>query len=474
MNTNEEQACGACGENASAHPIDGPNGVMKCGVYVEPSRELKKLRLAVKVAPKRPDPTPDQERARGRREAFAERIQEGYGAISDVRLETDTVVASVVFPRAMGQSLAALCSLKRPVQITVPLSGGEPRPVALPPDLRDAFHKVAAALFPEDVDHLMTNTPLGDAVDALVGRVKQLRLADQASADASMVIAERSKEIARALDVSESTTWKELVAQVVNRARLAQRLADGESARDALAVALGCEGTTWAELLSIAKGDDRGEANVQSKPCQRCDAGTLFKTLGTRGYPIWECSSCAHQENVAVGRAKPPGSRRPELEPGPTTISGSVGPYVDPELASLRAELAALGKHLEDVERRAYMSPTGEALAALEGRHMARIDDLTKRVEALVKRVEVSPPVWEVLSTRVAKIEGALDGWGPNEMLTSLAELRRGDWVVFDGAPREVVGLSPSEVVLGRGSADVYIDRTGPALQLVWRPGPRE
>lgn len=340
--------------------------------------------------------------------------------------------------------------------------------------MQDAFRQVAAALFPEDVDHLMTNTPLGDAVDALVGRVKQLRLADQASADASMVIAERSKEIARALDVSESTTWKELVAQVVNRARLAQRLADGESARDALAVALGCEGTTWAELLSIAKGDDRGEANVQSKPCQRCDAGTLFKTLGTRGYPIWECSSCAHQENVAVGRAKPPGSRRPELEPGPTTISGSVGPYVDPELASLRAELAALGKHLEDVERRAYMSPTGEALAALEGRHMARIDDLTKRVEALVKRVEVSPPVWEVLSTRVAKIEGALDGWGPNEMLTSLAELRRGDWVVFDGAPREVVGLSPSEVVLGRGSADVYIDRTGPALQLVWRPGPRE
>lgn len=57
---------------------------------------------------------------------------------------------------------------------------------------------------------------------------------------------------------------------------------------------------------------------------------------------------------------------------------------------------------------------------------------------------------------------------------TPLAELRRGDWVVFDGAPREVVGLSPAEVVLDVRNAPVRIDRTGPALHLVWRPGPRE
>jgi hypothetical protein len=76
MNTNEEQACGACGEPASIHPVDGPNGVLKCGVYVEPGRDLKRLRLTLKARPKRPDPTPEQERALERRQVISERIQE--------------------------------------------------------------------------------------------------------------------------------------------------------------------------------------------------------------------------------------------------------------------------------------------------------------------------------------------------------------------------------------------------------------
>ena len=76
-------------------------------------------------------------------------------------------------------------------------------------------------------------------------------------------------------------------------------------------------------------------------------------------------------------------------------------------LASLRAELAALGKHVEDVELRAYMSPTGEALAALEGRHMARIDDLTRRIDAISP--DFAPLVVKAVQHQTTTLEGRIN-----------------------------------------------------------------
>lgn len=280
--------------------------------------------------------------------------------------------------------------------------------------LLDAFRQVAAALFPEDIDHLMTHTPLGDAVDALVGRVKQLRRGHQESVKASMEIAERSRQIARALGVSEAMPWKWLVTHVAERDRLAQRLEDVESARDK---AFRMRDQALAQL-----------EQVEAQPQPSLLDSALYSLAARFGVNTNQRPSEVERDIVAMVEtlkhdaraAKPEAPGFSELDPGPTTIGGCAGPFPDPELTSIRAELAALGKHLDDVERRAYACPGDRIGHLTHAEVVARLTTLERQESqtyALVSRLEKRPTsvpaategALRELEKRVAEWEPMLD-----------------------------------------------------------------
>lgn len=93
------------------------------------------------------------------------------------------------------------------------------------------------------------------------------------------------------------------------------------------------------------------------------------------------------------------------------------------DLASLRAELTALGKHVEDVERRAYASPTNDALTVELGHNInappGQIITTGERLDSLERRVSDNTDalaLWQgavdrlaakvdALHARIAKLE---------------------------------------------------------------------
>lgn len=145
---------------------------------------------------------------------------------------------------------------------------------------------------------------------------------------------------------------------------------------------------TWPELIAkvadLAVTDCAPASQAEQMLWQLAEAlGIPGPTPATWNAMLDEVRTLANPETGAAKRA-PSEDRMLHAE---QVIRQLVDARADDQ-ASLRAEFTALGKHLEDVERRAYMSPTGEALAALEGRHVARMTEVLARLTSLEGRVE--------------------------------------------------------------------------------------
>lgn len=474
MNTNEEQACSACGEPASTHPVVLDQGDKQCRTYIEPGRDLVRLRLAVKAAPKRPDPTPEQERALGRREAISERIRENLdqrkalflaasaadmecpewdrlapNALVDIEVITYGLASCEAFlprelsddrkrrwhlildpigdPRVHGfmvfcepsdpssapsEELLALLRGKKDfgnivdrealsideevrlqekrnsdmlgeVRALIDAWDGETtldgikrlkkriEDLEVAPPWR-AFMQIAAELFPDAPDELM-QVPLEDAVTSCLGRIKSLRRGDEESVKASMEIAERSRQIARALRVEESMPWKWLVTHVAERDRLAQRLEDVESARD--------------EAFRMR---DEAIARIEKIQGEWSKANTELNTAA-----VERDRARQERDHARAQREAQPLSVDQTISLAYALGCERVG---TPRLGDTMIAVAtALKKGAEETKREESFFAVDPKKAAPAGRF--------------------ATPSHVLLEERLAKLERAFDGWGPNEML---------------------------------------------------------
>lgn len=430
------------------------------------------------------------------------------------------------------------------------------------------------------------------AAIALDGRIS---LTPEARDQLSMEIAERSRQIARALGVSEAMPWKDLVEHVQLLEDMRRALDDAFRMRDEqLGAALGyggkeLSGRTWDSLLAdvrnLAEERDQLKARVErgeqfwDRSIDLCDVLNVDRTtswddlirtvvaLKNAARESWAQLAEIKAELVATrGKVEV----QPKITPRPSQVQQQVRRLEiavddaeavrlgDDQLTALGERLDAMSRdlathmyyskvdpqvleaRLADVEARIgqpgpldALEARLDALAETHERWKGTVDALSERVTelhkhhennamesqrrdaalterfavsderrtAIVGRLQALEAFQATLTDRIAATEawqrGATERLGdPTQPMPDpwskvpVAETNRarpgegqfvppsdlliGDWVVFDGVPREVTGLSPEEVVVGPDVGAVSIDRSGHALRLVWRPNRKE
>ena len=235
-------------------------------------------------------------------------------------------------------------------------------------------------------------------------------------------------ELAKALGVDKSNShgawsWDELIERVADLA-----VTDCAPASQAeqmiwqLAEALGIPEptpTTWSAMLDDVRtlANPAGVAKREVCEVSRTIGGTSYACTLTMGH------DGHHRQDGEQGASWPNHAGSCDARCGYFELPRGCAVVDTQRLASLRAELTALGKHVEDVERRAYASPTNDALTVELGHNInappgqiittgERLDSLERRVsdntDALVfwqGAVNRSTAKVDALYVRIAKLE---------------------------------------------------------------------
>ena len=190
--------------------------------------------------------------------------------------------------------------------------------------------------------------------------------------------------------------------------------------QDELHAALGgCAWRSWAEMLTEVRTLANPEGVAKREVCEvsRTIGGTSYACTLTMGH------DGHHRQDGEQGASWPNHAGSCDARCGYFELPRGCAVVDTQRLASLRAELTALGKRVEDVERRAYASPTNDALTVELGHNInappGQIITTGERLDSLERRVSDNTDalaLWQgaanrstakvdALHARIAKLE---------------------------------------------------------------------
>lgn len=184
--------------------------------------------------------------------------------------------------------------------------------------------------------------------------------------------------------------------------------------QDELHAALGgCAWRSWAEMLTEVRTLANPEGVAKREVCEvsRTIGGTSYACTLTMGH------DGHHRQDGEQGASWPNHAGSCDARCGYFELPRGCAVVDTQRLASLRAELTALGKHVEDVERRAYASPTNDALTVELGHNInappGQIITTGERLDSLERRVSDNTDalaLWQGAVDRLAaKVDAAVE-----------------------------------------------------------------
>lgn len=331
------------------------------------------------------------------------------------------------------------------------------------PRLGDTMIAVATALKKDAKEHGRVNTAkseLGAALgiddaghtwDGLLDRVRDLaRPVDEAEAEELM---RRKLSNALGLARSDAPSWDDLLARAKELAAKPGRFATPSHV-------LLEERLAKLERTFDGWGPNEMLFGKVSDPEAQLQHEAQARHLGTLDALIKSVEARLADVEARIGQPGPLDALEARLD-----VLAETHERWKSTVDALSARVTELHKHHENnaVESQRRDEALTERIDALEAWQRAA-------TERLGDPTQPTPDPWSKVP--VAETNRARPGEG---QFVHLQDLQVGDWIALDGVPREVIWLSPEAVVVGLdGVRRVHLDRSGPALRLIWRPSAKE